>query len=271
VEVDMKIGTFPLAVAALSMLMATRATAGVINLGTDGVNGQMGDVGGWTVTGAGAVDATPYTIFGAGVADKPFLVLSSNGLSSGTPVPGASTADFDGLAIYSTTFFLPNTASAKLVYRDIGADDRFVVELNGHILGASGLFAYIAPQSGNFVFSHGGAPTPVTYQGSYPFDGLFGGNYGRLNGTDSSFLNIGGTNTLSVLVNSTFHGIYDYSTLNGLYSGDFKDNGFSASSIKVFYGVNGVPEPAAWEMLLLGFAGAGAMMRSCRRGAIATA
>lgn len=234
---------------------AGAAAAVTIDLGTDGVTGHQGNAGGYTVTAAGAVNQTPYNV------GPVTLGLSSDGFNSGTPVAGATPANFDGLAIFSTTFVLPaNASGATLSYDGLSADDRFALELNGHVLETSGIYAASTPQAGNFVFTHGGPKTPVTYAGSV------GGTNGSVTGVDTAFFNLGGSNTLSILVNATYSGIYDSGTPNGLYSGDFKDTSFGAQSISVTYSsVSSAPEPATWALMIVGFGGLGAALRRSRR------
>ncbi len=233
---------------------AGAAAAVTIDLGTDGVTGQQGNAGGYTVTAAGAVNQTPYNI------GPLTLGLSSDGFNSGTPVAGATPANFDGLAIFSTTFALPaNASGATLSYNGLSADDRFALELNGHVLETSGIYATSTPQAGNFVFIHGGPKTPVTYVGSV------GGVNGSVTGVDTDFFNLGGSNTLTILVNATYSGIHDSGTVDGLYSGDFKDTSFGAQSIGVTYSLaSSAPEPATWALMIVGFGGLGANLRRSR-------
>ncbi len=239
---------------AAALALAVQAQAVTINLGSNGTPGQRDNVGGWTATAAGAVNQTPYN-FGTTT-----LGLSSDGSSSGTPVPGASPAAFDGLAVFSTQFFLPaNAVGATLSYDSVAADDRFVLELNGNVLATSGIFATNVPTPGDFVFTHGGPRTPVVYLAT----GYDGSANGLVTGTDTAFFTLGATNTLTILVNATYNGIGDAGTPSGLYSGDFKLTSFGSRSIGVTYDVpvGRVPEPAAWALMVVGFGLVGGAVR----------
>ena len=118
----------------------------------------------WTVTGAGAVNVTP---FGHSDTWPNFgwsgyvISITTDGRSTGTFVPGGSLANFDGVWVAIYTFFLPSgSANISLNYSGLFADDRAVLELNGTPIGATGL---LAPGQGSMVLTDGGSPVSYSF------------------------------------------------------------------------------------------------------------
>ncbi len=110
------------------------------------------------------------------------------------------TSAFDGFWTASFAFTLPaDTTSASLVFSGLQADDRTVLELNGtqigngYNLGAGGA----APVAGSMVLTDGGP------NNSYSF----GGASSEMGAVATGF-NIGGSNTLLLIVNNTEAGSY---------------------------------------------------------------
>ena len=199
---------------------------------------------GWTATGGGAQNVAPYVVlFTDSNGPSHYLSVTNTGGSSGTFLPGGSEASFTGFWTATYTFTLPQTATnVSLNYGNFWADDRGVLYLNGNILNATGIYAGGA--GGSMVFTDGG--TPQSYSG-------FSSPNGQVGGTASSGFNIGGVNTIEVIMNNTGDGIY----------------GSDASGSNTFLRISGtvsystIPEPSTWVMLTMG--GAGLLIFAMRR------
>lgn len=155
----------------------------------------------------------------------------------------------DGFWTFSTTFSLPSGfTSPSLQMTLFEVDDRAVLSLNGTAIASSGVFG---PGTGTFQFTSGGPNNPYTF--------LYGSRIGftAFPAITSGF--VAGVNTLDFIINNTGNGIFGVST-NGGGPTDFQ---FNAT---VSYGVaSGVPEPATWAMMLIGFAGLGFVTRGRRK------
>ena len=148
---------------------------------------------GWTVTGGGAVNATPYvvTIFGN---YSPVLSVATTGNAAGTFLPGGSAANFDGFWIADYTFSLPaNAVNVQFDYTKFFADGRGVLKLNGTIINSAGFPGVGGSLDGFMIFTAGGQPQPYT----------FNGPFGNVSGSATSGFNIGGVNTIEVIMNNT--------------------------------------------------------------------
>ncbi len=158
--------------------------------------------------------------------------LSTNGNFTGQP----------GYFEVNQTFVLPaNAINVALNISFLSVDDRAVVQLNGTDVDATGIFANQG-SVGQFNFGQN-APT-VDYTYNAPF---------VRNITVTSGFNIGGSNLFALLLNDTNNGIFGTvlpTTANGSY-------GIAAN---VTFGT-GVPEPATWALMILGFGAIGGAMR----------
>jgi hypothetical protein len=159
--------------------MAMRATS--IDISTGGAN--------WTVSipGEGVSNVMPFV----GSGDGAQLCISSSCNSGGTWVAGGSLAGFDGVWTAQLTFTIPSGATGvTMAWSDFYADDRAVLMLNGSTFAsgpASGL--------GDMVLTDGGPDNPYTF-------------LGNTIGSITSGLNIGGVNTIDVIINNTGNGIH---------------------------------------------------------------
>ncbi len=139
----------------------------------------------WAVWGAGASDATPFSVNG-------HLTITNNQMESGTFITGGTLSGFDGFWYAEETFTLPkDAANIALSFSSFQSDDRAVLELNGVIIGNSGNGA---PGLGSMQFMDGG-----TLQ-SFDFTNA-------ASGTITTGFNIGGVNALEVIVNNTGTGL----------------------------------------------------------------
>lgn len=186
----------------------------------------------WTVSGGGAVHATPFRLDCIGSQDC--LSVTSDSFATGTFVPGGSLGNFDGFWTASLNFSLPTDASGiTLSYSGLFADDRTVLELNGTVIGSGGL---LGPGVGQMVVTDGGPNNNFTFAPS------------RSSGTVTSGFILGGNNTLLAIVNNTHTGISG--TLRPLTGGDGTYFGVSGTVIYA----TAVPEPASVALILLGAA-----------------
>jgi hypothetical protein len=150
-------------------------------------------------------------------------------------------------SVDSITFTLPvGFTNAVLQIDTFSVDDRAVMELNGVVVAASGIYG---PGNGSFTFTNGGPNQAFTF---------LNGNNGPFAPITSGF--VSGLNTLTFIVNNTGNGIYG--TLRGGPSSLYFDG-----SVTYSLGANGggVPEPATWALMLTGFTGAGLALRGRRR------
>lgn len=155
---------------------------------------------GWTATASGAINANPFVVYAqetigsGGNQYHDFLSVTSTGDNSGTFLQGGSIGNFTGFWIADYSFVLPqNATGVNFSYDNFFADDRAVLYLNGQAITATGIYA--DQGGGEMVLTDGGNPQ------SYSFTSA-------ISGTTSSGFNIGGENTIEVIVNNTGQGIY---------------------------------------------------------------
>jgi len=200
--------------------LAPAASATTINISTSSGN--------WTVSGAGATDATPFILGGGGIS------LSNNGIRTGTFVTGASAANFDGFWTASMSFFLPLNATDVLgTLVSLNADDRVVLYLNGNLVADGGLGIPAGGSiAGKMEFTDGGGDQPFT----------FDSNDSSGSGSDGFIL--GGTNTLFAIINNTGSGVTG-TTKTYIGDGD-------GATFRLQGSVTYAPEPTGMSMLLGG-------------------
>lgn len=167
--------------------MTAPAYAGTrsINLSTTNAN-----LSHWTVSelSKGGVVSAPGT-----------FVHTYWGKAPGITIPFS---DNDGFWYATNTFSLPASATnVSLTISQIGMDDRGVIELNGQPITASG-----ASNSGSGFMQLTDPGSNVAY--SFPYKA------GAVNVTVTSGF-VTGNNTLSVIVNNTYQGIYGSITPSG--------------------------------------------------------
>ena len=201
----------------------------------------------WTVTGGGAIRATPY-VASFGVPAIPCITMTSDSGSTGSFVPGGSVANFDGFWVADFTFSLPSNATGvSLNYWNFYVDDRAVLTLNGQIIDAAGLTYFGQLNSvGSMVFTDGGPLQPYS---------SFKMSDETASGVVTSGFNLGGVNTLEAIINNTDSGVYgpdrDISPTDGTFLG-----------LSGTFSYSVVPEPSS--ALIFGF-GLASMVFLCRR------
>ena len=161
---------------------------------------------------------------------------------------GHPTWDTSDIAFWTATTTFNGAAGSFLKITDLQADDRVVVLLNGVNIAAAGIFNSPAYVNGAFVFSPGGASSPLTF--------VENGTISAVNYVQANV--IAGLNTLEIIVNNTFDGTQDCNGPGGapLCGGGNPTNLYFAGSVDV---ASAVPEPSTWAMMMLGFAGIGFM------------
>jgi hypothetical protein len=186
----------------------------------------------WTVSipSAGVSNATPFAGLGG-------ICLTSNCEYSGSWVPGASNATFDGFWVANLTFTIPAGATGvSLSWSSLSADDRAVISLNGTSFASLGIYG---PGSGSMVFVDGGANDPYTF-------------LQNVTGNVTSGFNIGGTNTIEAIVNNTRDGIYGAPVNLWGGGGDVTVFGMVGT---ISYSTDGsVPEPGSMGLIAAGLA-----------------
>lgn len=149
----------------------------------------------WSVTAGGAVNVQPYIY---NVPDPNqyvgnVITVTSTANGNGTFLPGGSIANYDGYWTAVYTFSLPaNAANIVLNYSKFFADDRAVLMLNGNIIDSTG-----DPTAGSYV------GYMVLTDGSPAIPYTFNSPDGQVSGTATSGFNIGGLNTIEVILNDT--------------------------------------------------------------------
>lgn len=159
------------------------ASATTIDIGTDGT-------GAWTVSvpSQGIVNATPHT----GYMTSPTTSITPFSGAGGC-TSSACTSTFDGYWTAKLTFTLPsNATSVTLNFSDLEADDRAVLELNGSIIGDAYAGSASGPAAGFMTLTDGGANNAYDFGGSSSESGVV-----------TTGFDLGGTNTLLLIVNNT--------------------------------------------------------------------
>jgi hypothetical protein len=151
---------------------------------------------------------------------------------------------FSGPGFYQLTkaFELPTGyTNAQISITSFSVDDRGVALLNGAIVDNTGIFG---PGSGLLKLTADGTDNPFTYTR---------GNGDRSLVLTSGFLT--GANSFSIVVNDTNNGI------NGNTLATAAQTNASITATLTYDVVAGVPEPATWATILLGFGLVGAAVR----------
>lgn len=144
--------------------------------------GTASNASSWRITGAGAIEAPAMQVL-----DN--ISISDNGFSTGTFVEGGSPEDFNGFWYADVTFFLPATATnIQLMFSDLWADDRVVLQLNGTDIG--NFFLLTTPGTGVIALPPG--PPDVAFTFTHQTSGV----------VSSGFL-IGQDNVVRMIVNNT--------------------------------------------------------------------
>jgi hypothetical protein len=226
----------------LAVTSLSRVTASA-----DTINFDTGTASEWQATGGGAVNATPYVVYGGGVYMGNLITVTSDESYTGTFLPGGSLANFDGFWTATFHFSLPaNASNVQLNFANFINDDRGVLELNGNIISSAGI-----PISGNYsgsmVFTDGGPLVPYTFT-------TFNSPNSSVTGTVNSGFNIGGVNTLTAIINNTYSGVLG--PLTNIGPGDGTAMGLTGT---ISYSV---PEPSAMAVMLIGLGSASFFRRS---------
>lgn len=208
---------------------------------------------------AGAALATSV-LFGASTGEAavnvsinsaPYVFASydtaGNSIAGNVVVSAPNQITNNDTAFYTASYsFNLATAADTLSITGFSADDRSVVELNGTVVAAVGIYG---PGTGSFIFTPTGPQTSQTFLG---------------NGLQSLTISgpfVAGSNTIELIVNNTGNGIYGGLT-QGPSSLDFSG---------VVNSPSGVPEPSTWALMLVGFGGLGSVLRSIRKKSTAAA
>jgi hypothetical protein len=178
-----------------------------------------------------------------------FTMVDRNGASI-TPVDLGTVIGAPAQSYYEASFAfnLPlGATNTNLSWTNFAADDRSVMLLNGTVLQGVGIFG---PGVGTFQFAATLSNDPFTFAGN-----------GSSGSATTPFLL--GANVLTFVVNDTGGGISGAVGPDGVRTTSVSFQGAITYDTVVIAG--GVPEPATWAMMLLGFAGIGVMARRRRR------
>jgi hypothetical protein len=177
------------------------------------------------LTGLIAAAAFAASLGSASAATIPITLNVSNGNS--------------GFWTYSTSFNLPTGfTSPVLQITTFEVDDRAVLSLNGNAIASTGVFG---PGNGTMTFVSGGPNDPYTF--------LYGSRIGFTAFAPVKTGFVAGSNALDFVINNTGAGIFGVPSDGGGPT-DFQFNATVTYSVAA-----GVPEPATWAMMLIGFAG----------------
>ena len=194
------------------------------------------------INGVVAAAFTALAIGMASSAQAAVINIAGNAASIGGP--SFYEVNFD--------FLLPvGFSNAVLTISELSVDDRGVLRLNGTNVDAAGINCCGSP---GFDFNDGNGTIPFSYA-------LFNGARNVV--VNSGFL--AGNNGLRLLVNDTNAGVAG-TLLNGP-GGPSSTTGYSFAGTVSFDAAPagpGVPEPATWAMMLIGFFGLGSVIRRQR-------
>jgi PEP-CTERM motif len=207
--------------AAVILGISAALSASTINVSTGG------NASAWSVLAGAGGSGTPFDT-GSGNS------ITSNTTITGTTLPGANIASWNGFGQATLNFSLPSDAiSVSLAISNLGADDRMVMRLNGINV------------ADRFVFGGGGAGMFDFGAGDVPY--TFTGNTSFL--INSGFV-IGGVNQLVIYFNNT--GSSDRSAPTHGFVNNTDGVDWSETGTVTFSESSPVPEPASWTMLGLG-------------------
>jgi hypothetical protein len=148
--------------------------------------GTQNNASHWVISGAGAVNAPAFQL-----PDTYNISPTNNGLSTGTGTTGFVKANFNGFFRADQTFTIPAGATnVQMTFAGLSADDRVVMQLNGTTVGSMGL--------SNNGPGNGPGLIRLTENGT---DQAW--TFSQASGTVTTGFNIGGANTLTLLVNNT--------------------------------------------------------------------
>lgn len=207
-------------------VIAAATIAASVNAGSISLDTTSGVSSPWTVS------VPSLSVSGA---------TPQNGYLSGsiTPFSGAgedcstTPCSFDGFWTATLTFTLPADATnVELSFSGLDVDDRGVLELNGTIIGNTYDGEATSASSGFMTFTDGGMNQSYSFGGS-----------SAQSGTIMSGFNIGGLNTLLLIVNNTQAG--QYGSPSGI--------GFTAAGVDgtVTFDEPGSPVPEPGSLVLL--------------------
>lgn len=147
----------------------------------------------WKIAGGGATNATGYEL-----TPFPFVSRLSIFSSSDPDSCVAGVTNFTGFWLADYIFCLPyGAANISLNYWDFFADDRGLLLLNGNPIVATGISSPTGFNPGWLVLTDGGSGQAYSFVGPN----------GSVSGTMTNGFNIGGLNTLRVIINQTFQGV----------------------------------------------------------------
>jgi hypothetical protein len=201
----------------------------------------------WLVTGAGATNATPFSVNG-------HLTITSTQTNSGTFISGGSLSNFDGFWTAIIAFTLPADASnVSLSFSSFQSDDRAVLELNplSNATGPSNVIGNSGNGSagiGQMQFTDRGTLQSFNFTTA----GIPGGS-----GTVTTGFIPGAVNILEVIVNNTGTGLTGATAT------------FQNVSDKTYFKLNGTvtytdgPEPSSMILFSVGAALLLAKKRFC--------
>lgn len=147
----------------------------------------------WQIAGGGVTNATAYEISAAYGGS---LSVISGG-DTGTYVTGMT--NFTGFWLADYVFYLPyGVTNISLTYSNLYVDDRGMLLVNGNPIVATGIPYFGNLNPGSLVLTDGGSAQPYS---------SFVGPDGSVSGTVTNGFNIGGFNTLRVIINNTHAGV----------------------------------------------------------------
>jgi hypothetical protein len=173
------------------VLMSVAASANTIGFDTLNAHAGLWQITAYASVWPGFANTTSGAAFASGTDS---ISPSSNGYASGTYVGGMNRTNFlfDGFWTASYTFYLPAEAyNVSLAFQQLMGDDRVVLQLNGTTIGRAALDPAAA---GKMALTD----SQVAHEQPLAFNV---GTSGTV--STASLFNIGGTNTLTLIVNNT--------------------------------------------------------------------